>query len=283
MTGRRPITIYHSPDADDAFMFYGMLQGATRNDKFEFTHDLSDIESLNHRALTGELEVTAVSVHAFAHLKNRYAILRAGASMGGTNYGPMLVALKPFDLQDGKVRTLAIPGELTSAALAFRMYLKEHGIQAELVNINFDKVQQAIRDGIVEAGIIIHEGQLTHRREGFVSILDLGTWWWEDTNLPLPLGINIARKDIGEEAMRAAGKALRDSIEYSLNHRKEAIEYALTYGRGISYEEADRFIDMYVNERTLDIGDDGIQSITLFLKRAAVHGLVPAHAELQFI
>lgn len=283
MTEKPTITIYHSPDADDAFMFFGMANGSVQNAQINFQHEMNDIESLNHRALRGELEVSAVSVHAFAHLKNRYAILRSGASMGGVDYGPVLVGLKPLDLRDGKTHVLAIPGELTSAALAFRMFLKENGIQAELININFDRVQEAIRDGVVEAGIIIHEGQLTHRREGFVTIQDLGKWWWDQTGLPLPLGINVVRKDLGASAMQAVAAAIKASIDYGLEHRKAAIEYSLSFGRGISYEEADRFISMYVNERTRDIGSDGIKSITLFLTRAAEHGFVPAQVELQFV
>lgn len=283
MTDKRSITIFHSPDADDAFMFYGMANGSVQNAQFNFLHETSDIESLNHRALRGELEVSAVSAHAFAHLKDRYAILRSGASLGGIDYGPILVALEPLNLLDGETHVFAIPGELTSAALAFRMYLKENSVKAELVNINFDKVQEAIRDGAVEAGIIIHEGQLTHRRQGFVSILDLGQWWWSQTGLPLPLGINVIRKDLGSEAMQAAARVIKDSIEYGLANRKEAIEYALQFGRGISYQEADRFIAMYVNEHARDIGEDGIKAITLFLERAAGHGLIPKQVALQFI
>lgn len=263
-------------------MFYGFATGAVSDPQFEFKHETSDIESLNQKARTGEFEVSAVSVHAFAHLGGSYAILRSGASMGGTDYGPILAAAKPFDILDGRSRTFAIPGELTSAALALRMFLRQAGVQAELVNMHFDVVQDAVKRGEVDAGVIIHEGQLTHRKLGLTSILDLGQWWWEDTRLPLPLGVNIVRKDIGEEAMRAVARVLRESIEYALNHRKEAIEYSLTFGRGLSYEEADKFISMYVNERTRDLGTEGMESIGRFLRRGAELGLVPAQQNLEF-
>lgn len=283
MTEKPIITIYHSPDADDAFMFYGLVKGAVGDPNFDFKLEQSDIQSLNERALTGELEVTAVSAHVFALLKGRYAILRSGASMGGMDYGPVLIANNPFDIRDGRTRTFAIPGELTSAALAFRIFLKENAVPCELVSIGFDKVQDAVRNGQVDAGIIIHEGQLTHRRQGFVNILDLGQWWWGETRLPLPLGINIVRKDLGAEGMAAAARIVKATIEHGLNHRREAIEYALSFGRGITYEEADRFIDMYVNERTRDIGSEGVESITRFLRRGADHGFIPPQPELLFV
>ncbi len=283
MIAKRSITIFHSPDADDAFMFYGLQNGAVRHPDFDFRHHSADIESLNHRALTGELEVSAASVHAFAYLSERYAIMRSGASMGGADYGPVLIAQEAFDILDGRHRTFAIPGERTSAALAFRIFLREKGIDAELMNIHFDHVQDAVRTKTVDAGIIIHEGQLTHRRQGFVSILDLGQWWWQEHRLPLPLGVNIIRKDLGTEALAAAAWAIRESIEYGLNHRREAIDYALGFGRGISYDEADRFIAMYVNERTRDIGTDGIESISRFLRRATELGLIPLQNQLQFV
>lgn len=283
MVQRQTITIYHSPDADDAFMFYGLQSGAVTNSTIDFKHGTADIESLNGRALSGELEVSALSVHAFAYLKGRYAILRSGASMGGIDYGPVVIARESFEIGDSKHRTFAIPGERTSAALAFRMFLKDKGINAELVNIHFDEIQNAVRAGKVDGGIIIHEGQITHAREGFSPIVNLGQWWWEDTRLPLPLGITIIRKDLGEAVIAATAQAIKASIEYGLRHRREAIEYALGFGRGISYEEADRFIDMYVNERTRDLGSEGIESITRILSRGAELGLVPPQVELQFV
>ena len=256
-------------------MFYGMVKAGITEPGFNFEHALNDIESLNKLARLGQIEVTAVSVHAFAYLADRYSLLRYGASMGGIDYGPRLVARSGFNLKDGKVRTLAIPGELTSAALALKIYLREQGIEAELVNVFFDKVQDAVKSGEVDAGIIIHEGQLTHSREGLVTVLDLGQWWWTEHNLPLPLGINIVRKDLGPEAMRAAASILKRSISCALDNRDKALDYALTYGRGISKADADTFVGMYVNERTLDIGPDGMQSIRLFLTKAKQFGFIP--------
>lgn len=273
MAAERAITIYHSPDADDAFMFYGLSSGAVSVPGYRFEHELSDIEGLNQRALRGELEVTAVSVHAYARIAERYRILRCGASMGGEHYGPKVVARSLTPLARSGAR-IAIPGELTSAALALKIFLREQGIDAELVNTHFDQVQHRVRDGSVDAGVIIHEGQLTHEREGLACVVDLGVWWWRETGLPLPLGVNVVRRDLGDEASRAVFKALKGSIEYSLEHRSKAIEYALRYGRGISASEADVFVGMYVNEVTLDIGEKGMRSIELFLERGARHGLI---------
>jgi 1,4-dihydroxy-6-naphthoate synthase len=279
---KRVITIYHSPDADDAFMFYGLVSGAISDPHIEYRHELCDIESLNQRARNAELEVTAASVHAYAYLADEYAILRTGASMGGVDYGPRLVAKKNLSLQDGKPRSIAIPGELTSAALALRMYAHEKNLQIEFVNMHFDKVQEAVKNGEIEAGVIIHEGQLTHQREGLVTVLDLGQWWWEETRLPLPLGVNIVKRSLGTEVMKSVGKALRGSVEYALEHRKSALEYAMSYGRGLALEDADRFVSMYVNERTRDLGTEGMESITRFLKKAAEYKLIPQMPRLDF-
>ena len=190
-------------------MFYGLTSGAVKYPGYEFEHDLCDLESLNHRALKGEVEVTAVSVHAYAHLKEQYVVLQCGASMGGEDYGPRLVALEKFDIADRTELSIAIPGELTSAALALRMYLHENNIDAELVNEDFDKVQDLVKDGTVDAGVIIHEGQITHPKQGFEMILDLGVWWWEKTGLPMPLGVNVVRKDLGTEGVKAVGTVLK--------------------------------------------------------------------------
>ncbi len=280
---KQTITIFHSPDADDAFMFYGLTQGAVEHPDYAFEHDLSDIETLNQRTIRGELDFTAVSVHAYAYLKSQYAILTCGASMGGKDYGPRVVAMEPMSLTDGKKRKIAIPGERTSAALSLQLYMKENGIEAELVNIDFDKVTEAVRSGDVDCGIIIHEGQITHDREGLQLILDLGKWWWDETGLPLPLGVNVVRKSLGEEAIRATATALYKSIDYSLKNRDKALDYAMTYGRGISREEADIFVGMYVNDLTLDIGEDGMRSIQLFLGKAMEYGLIPDDTEIEFI
>jgi 1,4-dihydroxy-6-naphthoate synthase len=279
----KTITIYHSPDADDAFMFYGLTKGAVSVPGYEFKHDLSDIESLNHRALKGDVEVTAISVFAYPFLKDRYAILTCGASMGEESYGPRLIANKPLTLTKGKKYTIAVPGTYTSTTLACKLFLAREGIEAELITMNFDEIQSAVKEGQIELGAIIHEGQITCEREGFEIVLDLGSWWWKRHQLPLPLGVNIVRKDIGADAMNAVWKVLKGSIDYSLAHRKDAIQYALTYGRGISEAEADTFIGMYVNRRTLDLGDEGKRSIEIFLKEGREQGLVPDFGEIQFI
>jgi 1,4-dihydroxy-6-naphthoate synthase len=271
----KPITIYHSPDADDAFMFYGLSCGAIKDARYEIRHELSDIESLNQRTRRGELDVTAVSVHAFSHLKDQYHILRCGASMGERDYGPRLIARKLFDPSDGVARTIAIPGDLTSAALSLRIYLAEAGITARIETLHFEAVQRAVQSGEVDAGVIIHEGQITHQREGLVTVKDFGQWWWEKHRLPLPLGVNVVRASLGVEAIKAVSTLLRSSIEYSLSHRQEALQYALSYGRGLSLADADTFVGMYVNDRTLDLGEVGMRSIQTFLDEGARHGLCP--------
>ncbi|NDC37098.1 MAG: ABC transporter substrate-binding protein [Proteobacteria bacterium] len=271
----RRVTIYHSPDADDAFMFYGLTTGKVTYPGYEFAHALKDIESLNQMARRGEIDCTAVSVHAYAYLSDKYVILRSGASMGGADYGPRLISNATFDLKDGTCRRLAIPGELTSAALALRIYLAQNNISAELVNLHFEAVQDAVKRGEVDAGVIIHEGQITHEREGLVTILDLGKWWWESQNLPLPLGVNIVHRNLGAEGISATATVLKGTIEYSLAHRQEALAYAMSYGRGISLEEADKFVGWYVNDLTVDLGERGIRSIRLFLSLGAQLGIIP--------
>lgn len=277
------ITIYHSPDADDAFMFYGMMKAGIGYPGYDFRCDLCDIESLNKRALEGSLEVSAVSVHAYAYLKNRYAILSCGASMGGTDYGPCVVALTPCSLQDGRRRRIAIPGPYTSATLALRLFLADNGVEADLVPVHFDDIQRSILSGEVDCGVIIHEGQITHEREGFVLIQDLGKWWWEKHRLPLPLGVTVARRDLGRDAMNAAGTVIKQSILCSLDNRAQALEFALSFGRGITPAEADRFVSMYVNEWSVDLGDAGRRSIQLFLEQGVAHGIIPSLPEIEFV
>lgn len=277
------VVIFHSPDADDAFMFYGLQSGAVQVPGFSFTHELRDIESLNRLALQGAVDCTAVSVHAFGHLGSQYAMLTCGASMGGAEYGPRLVAPKPCALNDGRIRRFALPGAYTSATLALKIYLKEAGIEAELIQMGFDAVLQAVKNGEVDCGLIIHEGQITHQKEGLTTVLDLGVWWWKKTGLPLPLGINVVKRSLGLDAMRATQSALKASIEYSLAHRAEALDYALSYGRGLERSEADTFVGMYVNERTLDLGEEGVKSIRLFLELGAQYGYVPSTVEALFV
>lgn len=279
----KEITIYHSPDADDAFMFYGLVSGAITYPGFTFRHDLADIESLNQRALRGELDVTAVSVHAFSKLHTQYMILSAGASMGGENYGPRLVAKLPVDLKDGVRRKLAIPGVMTSASLALQLYLHQHKIEADLVPIDFDRVFEVVASGEVDAGVVIHEGQLTLEKEGFTLVLDLGKWWWEKHQLPLPLGINIVKRSLGAEALKAVGVVLKGSIVYSLEHRSEALDYALSYGRGLSRVDADTFVGMYVNDYTVDLTDRGRRSIALFLEEGFMAGVLKERPQIEFV
>ena len=279
----KSITIYHSPDADDAFMFYGLVSGAIKVPGYEFLHELSDIETLNQRTKRGELEVTAVSVHAFAYLYEHYSIMSSGASMGGPEYGPKIVSKPGVTLNAQKPIRLAIPGELTSATLATKLFLKDQNFAATLVPLFFDDIVPAIEKGEIDAGVLIHEGQLTHERLGLVCVADLGAWWWKKTSLPLPLGVNVVRKDLGSEAIHAASKALRGTIEYSLAHRKEALAYALTYGRGISESDADTFVGMYVNEITVDMGEKGRKAISLFLQEGATHGFISKMPEIEFV
>lgn len=275
------ITFFHSPDADDAFMFYGMVSGNVTVPGYEFAHDLKDIESLNQMAKKGLLDSTAVSVHAYAYLSDQYSILRYGASMGEKEYGPKVV-VKP-GITWGDIKRVAVPGELTSALLSFKLYLAESGMKIETPLMDFDRIQEAVIDGTIEAGLIIHEGQITHERAGLVEILDLGKWWWKKHQLPLPLGVNVIKKSLSADAQKACAKALKESIEYSLAHREDALQYALSYGRGLSHEDADTFVGMYVNERTRDLGAEGMKSIELFLKEGFEQKLIPRLIVPEFI
>ena len=277
------ITIYHSPDADDAFMFYGIVSGNVELPGVNLHSALSDIESLNHRAIRGEIDVTAISVHALAYCGAEYAVLSCGASMGGEHYGPRLVTTDPSVMQKPNLR-IGSPGELTSATLALRLYLKEKGMDAEIVHLRFDEVEGAVAAGTVDAGVIIHEGQLTLERAGFAVAVDLGAWWWNRTGgLPLPLGINVAKKSLGLPLIRQVSNALRESVMFSMRYREEALQYALPFGRGIALSDADEFVRMYVNERTLNLGEQEKASIVRFLREGAECGFVPAVIAPEFI
>ncbi len=277
----REITIYHSPDADDAFMFYGLVGGGVSVPGYRFSSELCDIESLNQQARKGALDATAVSVHAFSYLADQYSILMHGASMGEKSYGPRLVAKQGATLKN-RVR-LALPGELTSATLAMKLYLREQEIQAEVSQLHFEEIEDAVLSGDFDAGLLIHEGQLTHQEKGLTSILDLGTWWWERTELPLPLGVNIVRRNFTAADKQAVARVLLNSIEFSMQHRSKATDHALSYGRGLSAEMADEFVRMYVNERTLDLGEEGQRSIRTFLQCGAEAGLCPPVGEIEFV
>ncbi|MEQ8764259.1 MAG: MqnA/MqnD/SBP family protein [Planctomycetota bacterium] len=275
------IRVAHSPDSDDAFMFYALAKDQIDTEGLTFEHVLQDIETLNRKALdTAEFEVTAVSIHAYAYLADKYALLSSGASMG-EGYGPRLVAKKPFDpATELAGKTIAIPGKMTSAYLAMKLYQPDFVAQV----VDFDKVMDTVESGQADAGLIIHEGQLTFADRGFELLLDLGEWWGGETGgLPLPLGGNAIRRDLGEERMEQVGRLLRESIQFALDHREGALDHALAYGRGLDRGQADEFVGMYVNQRTIDYGDDGREAVRLFLKRGHEAGLIPHAVDVQFV
>ena len=272
------ITVAHSPDSDDAFMFYGLASNNVDTGGVVVDQVLSDIETLNRAAFDGKYEVTAVSFHAFAHLADKYALLPHGASMGD-NYGPIVVARHDSALKGVKGSTVAIPGTLTTAYLALRLYEPDF----EYVVVPFDQIQQAVLDGKADAGLLIHEGQLTYEDEGLRKIVDLGEWWAEKTGgLPLPLGGNIIRRDLGPEMIHKVSKMLHESIAYALSHRKEAVEYAEQFGRGLDRERTDKFVGMYVNDLTLGYGDRGRKAVELLFNEAFEKGLIPQRIEVTF-
>lgn len=272
------IRVAHSPDSDDAFMFFALAKGLIDTGAYRFEHVLSDIETLNQKAFDGTFEVTAVSIHAFAHLDDRYALLSSGASMGD-GYGPIVVSREPLTAEDLKSRVVAVPGKLTSAALALQMWLP--GLKTTI--LPFDAVGPAVLAGEVDAGVVIHEGQLTWKDEGLHLVQDLGIWWAERTGgLPLPLGGNVVRRDLGETVIAEVSALLRQSIEYSLEHREKALNYALEYGRGLDRGKADQFVGMYVNQLTVDYGERGRKAVELFLRQAFEAGLIPKVPKLDF-
>jgi 1,4-dihydroxy-6-naphthoate synthase len=271
------ITVAHSPDSDDAFMFFGLASGAVETHGIEVGQVLADIESLNRAAFEGRYEVTAVSFHAYAHLVDKYALLPHGASMGD-RYGPIVVAQKEGATKVKGTR-IAIPGTLTTAYLTLRLYEPEF----EYVVVPFDEIQRAVLDGTAEAGLLIHEGQLTYEEEGLSKIVDLGEWWAEQTDgLPLPLGGNIIRRDLGPEMIHKVSKMLHDSIAYALSHREQAVEYAIQFGRGLDRERPDTFVGMYVNDLTLSYGDRGRRAVERLLGDAFERGLIPQRVPVEF-
>jgi 1,4-dihydroxy-6-naphthoate synthase len=277
-TQRRTIQIGHSPDPDDAFMYHGIASGQVpAPEGWDVVQVLRDIESLNRLALEGRIEVTAVSIHAYAYLADTYALLPCGASMGD-GYGPMIVAKEPLSIDEVRTRTIAVPGDLTSAALALRLALGE--VRTRVVP--FDRILAEVREGRADAGLLIHEGQLTYAGEGLHKILDLGAWWKEETGLPLPLGGNAVRKDLGAEVIGRVRALLQASIEHGLQHREEALTYALDFGRGLPRAMADRFVGMYVNDYTLDYGPTGRRAIETFLGRGADAGILPRRVAVEF-
>lgn len=274
------VRIAHSPDSDDAFMFYALTQGVLDTDGLQIEHVLSDIESLNQAAFQGTYEVTALSIHGYAHLADRYALMPSGASMGD-GYGPLVVAREEGSREGLAGRTVAIPGELTSAHLALRLWQPE----VETAIVPFDRILDVVRDGEYDAGVVIHEGQLTFGDEGLTSIVDLGAWWKADTGLPLPLGGNGIRRDLDPDLTRRMCRLLRQSIDYALDHRQEALDFALSYARGLEddRERSDRFVGMYVNEWTRDWGDAGRRAVQLFLDRGYQAGVIPSRVTADFL
>jgi 1,4-dihydroxy-6-naphthoate synthase len=275
----RTIRVGHSPDSDDAFMFYALTHDKLDTGGLRFVHQLEDIETLNRRALNGELEVSAVSIHAFAHLTDRYALLASGSSMGD-RYGPTVITREPATHADLRGRTITVPGLLTTAYLALRLCL---GQDVPVVVLPFDQILPAVAEGKADAGLIIHEGQLYYGDRGLHKVVDLGQWWFEETGLPLPLGGNVVRKDLGEELVEQIARLLKQSILYALEHRKEALEYALRYARGLDPTLADRFVGMYVNDWTVDYGPKGREAVRTLLTRGAEAGLVPGPLDVQFV
>jgi 1,4-dihydroxy-6-naphthoate synthase len=276
---KRLITVGHSPDPDDAFMFYALAHDKLDTGDLQFRHQLQDIETLNRRALSGELEVSAVSIHAFAYLADRYALLASGSSMGD-RYGPILVTREPATLDELRSKTIAVPGKLTTAFLTLQLCL---GKDISTVVMPFDKILPAVAAGEVDAGVIIHEGQLYFGDRGLHRVLDLGQWWFERTGLPLPLGGNVVRKDLGAELVVEIARLLRASIVYALEHRQEALDYALQYARDLDPALADRFVGMYVNDWTVDYGPRGREAVRTLLEQAAEAGLVPGPIAVQFV
>ena len=272
------IRVAHSPDSDDAFMFYALANDRLDTGNLRFEHELSDIESLNRRALIGELEVSAVSIHAYAYLTARYALLASGSSMGD-RYGPRLVAREAFAREDLKGKKVAVPGEWTTAFLALKLYEPE----VEHVVVPFDEIMEYVARGGADVGLLIHEGQLTHESEGFSLIEDLGEWWYSETGLPLPLGGNVVRRDLGEETIREVARLIKASIQYALDHREEALAYALGYARDLPREQADRFVSMYVNEWTVDYGETGRKAVRALLSRGHEAGVIPHKVEVEFV
>jgi 1,4-dihydroxy-6-naphthoate synthase len=271
------IHIAHSPDSDDAFMFYGLASGKVPSNGFELEHVLSDIETLNRAAFEGRYEITAVSFHAYAHLTDRYILLPHGASMGD-RYGPVVVARRDGPASMKGVR-VAIPGELTTAFLALRLY----DPTVQYIVMPFDRIQEAVHEGAVQAGLLIHEGQLTWADEGLHKIVDLGEWWADRTGgLPLPLGGNVIKRELGPAAIATLSRMLHDSIAFALQHRDEAVDYAMQFGRGLDKTRTDRFVGMYVNNLTLDYGARGRQAVHRLLDEAQTAGLLPRPVTVEF-
>jgi 1,4-dihydroxy-6-naphthoate synthase len=277
--GKRLITVGHSPDPDDAFMFYALAHDKLDTGDLQFRHELQDIETLNRRALRGELEVTAISIHAYASLLDKYALLPSGCSMGD-RYGPMVVARRPMKSDELRSVKIAVPGTMTTAFLTLRLLLPE-GFSHEV--LPFDQIIPAVAAGKFDAGLIIHEGQLTFQNQGLHLVVDLGVWWQERTGLPLPLGGNVVRRDLGADTIRQISRLIKESIRYGLEHRQDALSYALQYARDMDRGLANQFVGMYVNEWTLDYGLRGRAAVARLLEEAYRAGVIPNPVRVEFV
>ncbi len=274
----REITVAHSPDSDDAFMFYGLATNKVRTPGLRFTHTLCDIEKLNRAAMEGVYDVSAISFHAYPYVQDKYALLPSGGSVGD-GYGPMIVSVRPFTPEEVKTKRIAVPGKMTTAYLALKLFAP--GIETEVVP--FDQIIPEVLAGKYEAGLIIHEGQLTYSKSGLQRVVDMGKWWQQMTGLPLPLGGNAIRRALGSELMLSVSQALRESIQYALDHREEALAYAMQFARDLDTSAADKFVGMYVNERTLDYGSDGREAVRRLLDMGYAAGIIPHKANVEFI
>jgi 1,4-dihydroxy-6-naphthoate synthase len=274
----REITIAHSPDSDDAFMFYALVNGKIKSDGLKFVNVLSDIETLNRKAFEGVYDVTAISFHAYAYVSDKYILLPSGSSMG-LGYGPILVSKKEFEPRDLKNFLVGVPGTLTSAFLILKIFEPEVKYKV----IQFDKIIEDVINDEVDAGLLIHEGQLTYSNSGLKKIIDFGNWWQRETGLPLPLGGNVVKKELGFELARKISNLLRESVRYAMENRDEALRYALKFARGMDEKLADKFVGMYVNELTLDCGEVGKKAIQLFLDLGYEKGLIPKKIEIELL
>lgn len=276
--GVRELKLAHSPDSDDAFMFYALATNKVRAENLKFTHVLEDIQTLNQKALDEVYDVTAISFHAYAYLAKKYILLASGASFGD-RYGPIVVARGPLGAQGLKGKRVAVPGKMTTAYLALLLYQS----QIEPVITPFDRILERVASGETDAGVVIHEGQLTYAAQGLTKVVDLGEWWYSETELPLPLGGNAIRRSLGAETIARASRALKESIRYGLDHREEALSYALQFSRGLDAPTADRFVAMYVNDWTLDYGERGRRAVQLLLDRGASSGVLPRAVTAEFV
>ncbi len=274
----RTITVAHSPDSDDAFMFYGLATNKLETDGLKFTHTLKDIQSLNEDAKNGVYDVTAISFHAYAYVSDKYALLPHGASIGD-KYGPIVVSKEQYKPEDIPNLKIAIPGELTSAFLALRIFNQDF----EYTIVPFDEIIDAVKNGKADAGLLIHEGQLFYKQEGLNKVLDLGEWWFEKTGLPLPMGGNVIKRDLGADLMRRVSKVLHQSVMYSMENREDALSYAMQFARDMPPELADRFVAMWVNDMTLDYGERGREGVRRLLQEGFEKGIIKTQVKVDFV